>query len=118
MSDFDNIVLNFKERFILFTLSIFRVRKGDVFSSSLHHLYQCDLIKQNYLPERDSLGQFIPDGTYSLSDSGRRYKIYLRRNRVHRYLTPITVSVITTVVIDLLKHLWLPVLLNWLSGLF
>lgn len=118
MSDFDNIVLDFKERFILFTLFISRVHKGDVFSPSLHHLYKCGLIKQNYLPERDSLGQFIPDGTYSLSDSGRRYKIYLRRNRVHRYLTPITVSVITTVVIDLLKHLWLPVLLNWLSGLF
>lgn len=117
MSDFDNIVLNIKERFILFTLSFFRVRKGDVFSPSLRHLYRSDLIQQNYLPEHDSIGQLIPDGTYSLSDSGRRYKIYLRRDRIHRYLTPIVIAFLTTLATRSLEALFLPELTSWLQDL-
>lgn len=118
MNDFSRIVLTRNERFLLFLLAFKKKMPGDVHSGGLYHLYLSDLIQVNYSDKRDRLNTPIPDGTFSLSDTGRRYKIYLRRERFHRYLTPITVSAITTIALNILEHWLLPEALNWLSGLF
>lgn len=117
MNDFSKIVLTRNERFLLFILAFKKKMTGDVHSRELSHLYLSDLICINYCDERDELNSPIPDGTFSLSDTGKRYKIYLRLERFHRYLTPVTVSVITTIVLYTLEHLLLPEVLNWLSDL-
>ena len=61
-------------------------------------------------------GEYLSDGTYSLSDRGRRYNVYLRKQRFYRYLTPVIIAFLTTVATNLLKELWLPALLNWIQG--
>ena len=101
--DFASLNILFKEKCILFSLRFKKYRKGNVFS-------------ENYLPQRDSEGSYIPDGTYSLSDRGRRYNVYLRKQRFHRYLTPIIVAFLTSIATNLLKEQWLPAILNWLQG--
>ena len=116
-SDFESINLLPNEKVILFTLRFKRVRKGDVYSSELSTLNNYGLINQNYLPDRGSEGEYISDGTYSLSDRGKRYIAYLRRQRFYRYLTPVIVAFLTTVATNLLKELWLPALLSWIQGL-
>nr|DAT31877.1 MAG TPA: hypothetical protein [Caudoviricetes sp.] len=114
--DFASLNILFKEKCILFSLRFKKCRKGDVFSSKLNKLREYGLISENYLPQRDSEGNYLSAGTYSLSDRGRRYFVYLRKQRFYRYLTPIIVAFLTSIATNLLKELWLPALLNWLQG--
>ena len=114
--DFASLNILFKEKCILFSLRFKKCRKGDVFSSKLNKLREYGLISENYLPQRDSEGNYLSAGTYSLSDMGRRYFVYLRKQRFYRYLTPIIVAFLTSIATNLLKELWLPALLNWLQG--
>lgn len=118
MKDFSKIVLTYEERFRLFTLIFVKKQCGDVHSAKLCRLFQYGLICPNYSSECDKFGQYLPDGTYSLSDSGKRYRIFLRRERFHRYLTPVTVSVITTTLLYISERWLLPELLNWLLDHF
>lgn len=115
-SDFGSITLLLNEKVILLILRFKRVRNGDVYSSELSTLNSYGLIEQNYLPDRSSEGEYISDGTYSLSDRGKRYIAYLRQQRFYRYLTPIIVAFLTSVATNLLKELWLPALLSWIQG--
>lgn len=117
MNDFSKIVLTRDERFLLFSLAFKKKMTGDVHSCKLNHLYVSGLICINYSDKRDEFNSRIPDGTFSLSDTGKRYKIYLRRERFHRYLTPVTVSAITTTALYILEHWLLPEVLNWVLGL-
>ena len=114
--DFAALNILFNEKCILFSLRFKKYRKGNVFSPQLIKLKEYGLISENYLPQRDSEGSYIPDGTYSLSDRGRRYNVYLSKQRFHRYLTPIIVAFLTSIATNLLKEQWLPAILNWLQG--
>ena len=114
--DFESLNLLFEEKRILLSLRFKKCRNGDVFSHQLTKLREYGLIEQNYLPDRGPGGDYISDGTYSLSDRGHRYVVYLRKQRFHRYLTPIIVAFLTTIVTNLLKEQGLPVLLNWIQG--
>lgn len=114
--DFESINLLWKEKIILFTLRFKKCRNGEVFSQKLNKLREYGLISQNYLPQRGCEGESLSDGTYSLSDRGKRYIVCLRKQRFHRYLTPIIVAFLTSVATSLLKEQWLPALLNWLQG--
>lgn len=100
----------------MFSLRFKKCRKGNVFSPQLIKLKEYGLISENHLPQRGSEGEYLPDGTYSLSDRGRRYNVYLRKQRFYRYLTPVIVAFLTTVATNLLKELWLPALLNLIQG--
>lgn len=114
--DFESMNLLWKEKIVLFTLRFKKCRNGEVFSQKLNKLLEYGLISQNYLPQRGREGESLSDGTYSLSDRGKRYIVYLRKQRFHRYLTPIIVAFLTSVATSLLKEQWLPALLNWLQG--
>lgn len=115
--DFESVNLLFREKLILFSLRFKKSRKGDVYSPRLSKLNEYGFIQQNHLPQRGSEGEYLSDGTYSLSDRSRRYRVYLRKQRFHRYLTPIIVAFLTTVATNLLKELWLPAILNWIQDL-
>ena len=114
--DFASLNILFKEKCILFSLRFKKRRKGNVFSPQLIKLKEYGLISENHLPQRGSEGEYLPDGTYSLSDRGRRYNVYLRKQCFYRYLTPVIVAFLTTVATNLLKELWLPALLNLIQG--
>lgn len=116
--DYDNVLLSSKERLILFHLLFCKKRKGNVFSPPLYKLWAYGLIAENHKPYRGPEGDAIPDGTYSLTDKAKRYRIYVRRQRIHRYITPFTVSAITTTGLYILEHWLLPVLLSWVQGHF
>ena len=115
--DFESMNLLWKEKIVLFTLRFKKCRNGEVFSQKLNKLREYGLISQNYLPQRGREGESLSDGTYSLSDRGKRYIVYLRKQRFHRYLTPIIVAFLTSVATSLLKEQWLPVVSNGLLGL-
>lgn len=84
--DFESMNLLWKEKIVLFTLRFKKCRNGEVFSQKLNKLREYGLISQNYLPQRGREGESLSDGTYSLSDRGKRYIVYLRKQRFHRYL--------------------------------
>lgn len=117
MENYDKIILTSNEKFILVTLRFKKKRTGNIYSSKYSPLLKYGLIAPNYFPNPGSEGERIPDGTFSLTDTYKRYCIYQRKQRIHRYVTPIAVSAATTVVLHILQQLWLPALLDWLQGL-
>lgn len=116
--DYDKIILTHKERLILFKLRFTKRCEENVYSASLQKLYKYGLISLNYSAEKDNEGGRIPDGTYSLTDEYNRLCIYERKQRFWRYITPISISVITTISTRLLEHWWLPVLSDFLRDHF
>lgn len=115
MENYDNIVLKKSERIILFAMRFIKKMPGKRIKTA-RVLLKYGVIRQNYKGQ-DKLGCFIPDDTYSLTDQYVRYIIYNRKQRIHRFLTPIVLSLITTILTNLLKELWLPELLRWVQGL-
>lgn len=116
--DFNNIILSRKERFLLFALRFTKRMPGNFFGKSLKTFLQNNFIYSNHLPERDELGNFLPDGTYRISETGIRYRIYVHRERSRRVFTPIVVSAITSTMLYILQQLLLPEVSVWLRGLF
>jgi len=113
MDDFDNVFLTFRERVLLFLMR-FTKRMPEKYLSPCHST----LLKYGFiLPNKKKVDESklnweneIPDGTYFLADKARRYRIYVRKQRHHRYLTPVIVAFLTSLATNLLKELWLPAL--------
>lgn len=116
MDDFSNVFLTTKEKLILFLMRFIKRMPQKYIGESYDSLRKYGFILINFSPNRSPSGARIADGTFRLSDSYTRYRIYSRNQRIHRYLTPIVISVITTIATNLLKEMWLPVLLDWLMG--
>lgn len=116
--DFDKIFLTSKEILILTALKFKKKCTGNIYSKPYYQLFKYNFIAPNYYPEHGPEGESIPDGTFSITDTYRRYCIYQRKQRIHRYLTPIAVSAATTVALHILQQLWLPALLDWIQDLF
>lgn len=74
-----------------------------------NQLISYGLIAQNYTDTKNAIGEYIPAGTYHLTDKWHRYRIFRRRDFFHRILTPITVTVLTTIALQMLE--WL---IQWL----
>lgn len=117
MDNFNNVFLTPKEKFILFLMRFTKRMPQKYIGKNYDILRKYGFILINFSPNRSPSGAAIPDGTFRLSDSYTRYRIYSRNQRIHRYLTPIVLSVITTIATNLLKEIWLPALLDWLNGL-
>ena len=116
--NFEDILLTNKEKLILFSLRFHKRQEGNIYAPPYNQLFRYDFISPNYYPERGPEGEDLPDGTFSLTDTYKRYRIYIRKQRIHRYMTPIVVSSVTTVVLHILQQLWLPALSNWIRDFF
>ncbi len=79
---FDKIHLLSKEKRSLFSFR-FQKRKPENKIKCYATLYfEYHFIEQNFTGKKDDMGCDIFDGTYSISDNYRRYKIYLRKKRI------------------------------------
>lgn len=115
--DFDKIILTAKEYFILNLIRFRKSTSSKFIGNALKTFQEYHFVIPNVSDDTDVLGNKIPDGTYRISKTGIRYCIYSRRQFLRRYITPIVVAFITTVVTRLSESLWLPGLLNWIQGL-
>ena len=116
--DFDKIILKRKERFLLFALRFTNRMPITFCQSAIKTLDRYGLISHKHSTQQDELGNFVPNGTCRISDKGIRYRIYVHRERFHRFLTPIVVAAITSTVLYISQQLLLPELSDWLHGLF
>lgn len=116
--EFDSIILLKSERFILFSLRFKRRQCGDVYSPRLIKLREYGLIIQNHLPQCDNSGNYLSDGTFSISDRGKRFCAYASKERFKRYITPAIVAFFTTIITNALEPKILSALLNWIKDLF
>ena len=116
-TDFDKIYLTHKENFLLFKMHFNPNTPQESLGESFKTFREYDLIRFNFQETENAYSPKKYDGTVRLSDTYYKYCIHTRRNRFYRYLTPITVAFLTTVITNLLQELWLPGLLDWLRGL-
>ena len=114
--DFDKIILTTREYLLLNLIRFRRSTSSKFIGNALKTFQEYHFVIPNMSDDTDVLGNNIPDGTYQISKLGIRYCIYSRRQFLRRYITPIFVAFITTVVTRLLESLWLPELLNWIQG--
>lgn len=105
----DGIYLRFREKCFLFAL---RFRKKLPPLIDVDYLCSRGLVRKNFSGERNEIGDAIPDGTYSLTDFAVRYRIAKRQDFWKRVVTPVTVSILTTIVLHGLR-----LLVQWLSTL-
>lgn len=106
----DEIYLTAREKRILFFM---RFRKHTkIKESNALPLIDYRLIERNYLPEPNEIGAAIWDGTFRLTDYYTRYRIAKRQEQSKQFVTPITVTVLTNIVLYGLQ--WL---LKWLQSL-
>ena len=117
MENFDDILLTWNERITLFSMRFTKRMPENRIKNSYEILLKYGLIVPN-CDKVDDMGQSVSDGTYRLSEKLIRYRIFLRRDRFHRYVTPFTVSAVTTTGLYILEHWLLPVLLEWVLGHF
>lgn len=116
MNDFENILLTMGERWALSRIHSNSEVPREHIKKSVGSLAQYGLIAPNSIGV-NSLGRPQYGNTYYLTETGLRYKIYLRRRRIDKYLTPIVVSGITTTVLYILERLFLPELVDWIRDL-
>lgn len=94
MHDFDKIVLTRSEQHTLQKFLFCKRVPEENLGSNAAILTSFGLIKANYSGKKNSIGEQIPDGTYSLTDFYYRYRKY-RREQI---ATPIFISVISSVI--------------------
>lgn len=116
-TNFDKVYLTHKEVFLLFKMRFNPHTPEESLGKSFKTFREYDFLRLNFIEESSDCSRKKYDGTVRLSDTYYRYCIHSRRNRFYRYITPVTVAFLTTVLTNLLKELWLPVLLDWLQGL-
>ena len=103
----NDIYLRFHEKWILFLMRFTKEKK--VKPETANQLISYGLIARNYTDTKNEIGEYIPAGTYHLTDKWHRYRIFRRRDFFHRILTPVTVTVLTTIALQMLE--WL---IQWL----
>lgn len=115
--NFDKIILTRKELFSLRHLcSSGSLKKDQVYHFDyLYDLGFVDLLESE--TETDSFGIPLVSDVCVVTDQYRRYSIFCRRSLLHRYLTPVSVSIATTIVLYMSQHWLLPVLQSLLSHL-
>lgn len=103
----DNINLTLREKSLLFFM---RFKKKVKPRFDVSQLVSYGLIRRNASGKRNAIGEQLLDDTYSLTPFELRFRIAQRRTRIHRYITPVTVTILTTIAIEVLK--WLVELLQ------
>lgn len=105
----DGISLTFREKRFLFAL---RFRKALKPKFDVSYLIRNRLVCYNDSGERNEIGEAIMEDTCSLTDFAVRYRIAKRQDFWKRVVTPITVSILTTIALNGLR-----LLMQWLSAL-
>lgn len=100
-SDFPDAVLLFKERFFLFESSFKTVPQN----KQTEYLSRYGLVEAIYIHGRDRNGARPFSGKYRISERGKRYLRYVHIEWVRRFLTPIVVSLITSVITNIVLQL-------------
>ena len=75
-----NLLKAEKRSLFLFHFKKKRIERKIKYFHSLYHEY--DFLQKNYSNEVDCFGSPVHDGTYSISDNYRRYKVFRRRKRL------------------------------------
>lgn len=101
---FDEVLLTAREKCVLFKMRF--NKKSTLKDADEKYFLRLELIDPNYTGKKNSIGEPIPDGTYRLADKYIRYRIYMRQDFYRRLVTPITVSVLTTLAVQLVTQ-WL-----------
>lgn len=101
---FDEVLLTAREKSVLFKMRF--NKKSTLKDADEKRFLDLKFIEPNYTGRKNSIGEPIPDGTYKLADKYTRYRIYVRRDFYRRLVTPITVSVLTTLAVQLVTQ-WL-----------
>ena len=66
------------------------------------NLLRGNFIHRNYTGERDSIGAFVPDDTYSLTNRYARYKAYRRHTFVRSSILPAVVSGAVSLIVSMI----------------
>lgn len=80
--------LNRRERRLL---NLLRFKKSAKPRFDVRPLVSLELIQPNYSGEKNEIGEALADGTYSLTDAGRRYFIQ-RRDEFFTKRLPVAIS--------------------------
>lgn len=109
MKSYENIILTFKEKYLLFFLRFKHKAVDSYFNGSFYTLIEYQLIKRNYKSKRSESGASIPDGTYSLTDKYFRYCAYRRQKFFDSKLWPLIISVVASIITSTIttQLLWL-----------
>lgn len=91
----DGVYLTCREKRLLFVM---RFRKKIKPKFDVSHLISCGLIDHTYSGRKNMIGEHVPDDTYSLTAFERRWRIANRQDRWQRIVTPIFVSVASSVI--------------------
>lgn len=91
----DKIYLTFREKCLLFFMC-FKKKVKPRFDVS--HLVDCGLIAQNYSGKTNQHGYRFYEDTYSLTDFELRFRIAKRQDRWRQIVTPIFVSVASSII--------------------
>lgn len=106
MYDFGNINLFFWERAKLFLMRFKKRVSSKFLGKQKHPLLKMNLVSENYLPYQSPIGEYLEDGTYSLTEKYYRYLVYKRhlflKSMANSIVFPIIVSVITSIITVLL----------------
>lgn len=105
----DGIYLTGREKRLLFLMR-FKKKVKPRFDVSM--LVSVGLISPNRSGVKNSIGEYLMDGSYSLTDKYTRFRIAKRQDLFRRLVTPITVTVLTNIVLYGLQ--WL---IKWLQSL-
>lgn len=81
MYTFEDIYLTLSEKLSLFSFHFHKRKKRERIKHFQKLYYDYDFICENHGTELDPFNHPIHDGTYSLSDRYRRYKIWRRKQR-------------------------------------
>ena len=101
--DFDKYYLSIFAKIVLFFLLFKKKFRLKHFPHTKERLLNYKLIKPNYSSQKDRIGCSIPDGTYSKTELFSEYRIYTHMQLFRSFVFPIIISVITTLIVNLLK---------------
>lgn len=104
---YEDVHLLLNEKLSLFSFC-FQKRKSENKIKCYYSLYfDYKFIEQNYEKELDEMGCPIFDGTYSISDNYKRYKVFLRKKRLS--MLPNWVAIFISLIslsVSILTLLW------------
>lgn len=96
--DFSNINLKFTEKFKLFCMRFKKKVSEHFLGNDLMPLAALEFIRANHSIHKNEIGEYPPDGTFSLTDKYIRYCIYRRQKFFDSKIWPFVISIVTAII--------------------